>query len=889
MPLQLGTTLGVYEVLSAIGAGGMGEVYKARDTKLDRDVALKILPDAFVNDPERLARFQREAKVLASLNHPNIAAIYGLEESGDSPALVLEYVPGPTLQDRIAKGPIPLDEALPIARQIAEALEAAHEQGIIHRDLKPANVKVKDDGTVKVLDFGLAKALGPELSDTEAANSPTMTMTAAATKMGVIMGTAAYMSPEQARGKSLDRRCDIWAFGCVLYEMLTGQPAFDGDDVSLILAEVIKSEPDWGRLADDTPESIRGLLERCLEKDRNERLPHIGEARFQVRKALTTSAVEPTGASRALPRHQFRWAGAGLVAGILVAIAAGMVVWRVAGFDTSAPAPLRRLTIDLQEGMTLPAGVGTAIAISPDSQTFVYAAQSAEGRRLYRRRMDEFRAVPIPGTEGATMPFFSPDGEWIAFSDASVTEIKRVPLAGGEPFTICERCADGSWGEDGSIVYEWNRSVFRVSENGGSPELLAEPMLDRGVPALIRVSLLPGSKALLFDMSTTDVSIGGVGVMSLESRELIVVSSDGGDPFYSQTGHILFARGTTLFAVPFDVERLQVAGQPTPVLAGVRVENGGSVQAVVSRDGLLFYAPSQGEVGTQLAWVTRDGAVASVIEEGRRFATPRVSPDGERIAVQINAAGGSDIWIHESGTTWRLTDSGVAANPIWAADGAEVAYGSRSAESFTIESAAADGTGGVRTLVASDAPVSPAAWSPDGNLLVFQEDSPNPKLFVIDVRDPASREAYAASESSTYSATLSHSGRWLAYVSDRSGTDEVYVRAFPGPGREYLISRGGGFTPLWGPGDSELSYLSPDFRFLMAARLDSQSLEVLDRRELFPARTFWSLPWGTHHDIHPDGQRFLMLNQSAPDRTAPKVSVVLNWHQELQARVPTGQ
>ncbi len=518
MALQPGTTVGVYEVLSAIGAGGMGEVYKARDTKLDRDVALKILPDAFVNDPERLARFQREAKVLASLNHPNIAAIYGLEESGDSPALVLEYVPGPTLQDRIAKGPIPLDEALPIARQIAEALEAAHEQGIIHRDLKPANVKVKDDGTVKVLDFGLAKALGPDLSDTEAANSPTMTMTAAATKMGVIMGTAAYMSPEQAKGRQVDKRADIWAFGVVLYEMLTGRQAFGGTDISETLAAVLRQEMDWTDLPSDTPHSVRRLLRRCLERDHKRRLPEIGTARLEIDE--TDAAPEPfAGDSTARVAQPTLWQRPVSVAAIVLgsAVILGLAVWTMTR-PLQSDLRITRFRIPFEAG-ALPGVSGPLLALSPDGTTLVYAARNEGGTlQLFRSRMDQLDAEPIADTEGASNPFFSPDGTWVGFRGDG-NAIKKVALAGGPVVTISEASGfrGATWGPDDTIIFGAGvgGGLSRVSADGGEPEAITTPDTDAGEVQHRWPQLLPGGNAVLFSVwSGGPESPGAVGAFA---------------------------------------------------------------------------------------------------------------------------------------------------------------------------------------------------------------------------------------------------------------------------------------------------------------------------------------------------------------------------------------
>ena len=502
MPLEVGSTLGPYEVLSAIGAGGMGEVYKARDTKLDRDVALKILPDAFVNDPERLARFQREAKVLASLNHPNIAQIHGLEESGDSPALVLEYVPGPTLQDRIAKGPIPLDEALPIARQIAEALEAAHEQGIIHRDLKPANVKVKDDGTVKVLDFGLAKALQPELSDLDAANSPTMTMTAAATKMGVIMGTAAYMSPEQAKGRQVDKRADIWAFGVVLFEMLTGRQAFGGTDISETLAAVLKTDLDLDALPADTPRGIRRVISRCMQKDRTQRSRDIGDVKLDLAEALA-APVEETVETAAIAQPAIWQRPVPAVGAALLLVAlGGLAVWTLT--SPSQPQPrVTRFRIPFEAG-ALPGVSGPLLALSPDGTTLVYAARNEGGTlQLFRSRMDQLDGEPMADTEGASNPFFSPDGTWVGFRGDGTT-IKKVALAGGPVVTIHETSGfrGATWGPDDTIIFGAGvgGGLSRVSADGGEPEAITTPDTDAGEVQHRWPQLLPGGNAVLFSV-----------------------------------------------------------------------------------------------------------------------------------------------------------------------------------------------------------------------------------------------------------------------------------------------------------------------------------------------------------------------------------------------------
>jgi len=572
---------------------------------------------------------------------------------------------------------------------------------------------------------------------------------------------------------------------------------------------------------------------------------------------------------------------------LVAVVVAGLAGWWVTRSGAVTPVPLQRFSIDLPEGTILPPGVGPDLAISPDGQSLVYVAAGASEKQLYIRRLDELEAVPIPGTEGARGPFFSPDGQWMAFGKDGSTQLKRVPLSGGEPFTICDQCYDGSWGDNGSILFAWEGSLWRIPEVGSSPELLAEPMPDRGVPGMSRPVLLPGGQAVLFEIGT--IEFGGVGVLSLENNEVIVVSTDGVDPLYSSTGHILFARGNTLFAIPFDVQGLEVTGPAVPVLQGVRVENGGALQADVSRDGLLVYAPAGAEMGTQLVWVDREGKVESVLDEQWRvFYAPRISPDGKQVAVQINDGGDTDIWIHESGTLRLLTTDGVSANPIWTPDGSGVTFSSGSAGSFAIRWTTADGTSEVKTLLPSEYPVFPAAWSPEGNQLVFQEDSPNPNLFVADVRDGGSRTAFLETNFSEVQATLSHSGKWLAYVSDRSGSEEIYVRPFPGPGAEQVISRGGGREPVWSPDDSELFFRGPS-DFLMVASLQSEPFQVLSREVVFASRDFWGAPGPAAYDIHPDGQRFLMLNMQGSEGPRPKIHVVLNWFEELKRLVPTGE
>ena len=893
MSLTPGTTLGPYEVLAAIGAGGMGEVYKARDTKLDRDVALKILPDAFVNDPERLARFQREAKVLASLNHPNIAAIHGLEESGDSPALVLEYVPGPTLQDRIAKGPIPLDEALPIARQIAEALEAAHEQGIIHRDLKPANVKVKDDGTVKVLDFGLAKALQPDLSDLDAANSPTMTMTAAATKMGVIMGTAAYMSPEQARAGTADRRSDIWAFGVVLLEMLTGQAPFTGKTVSDTLALVLTKEPDWATLPANTPGPIRRLLRRCLEKEPKQRLGYIGDARLDIddARAAPTEMAEAASVARPAVWQRPVPAAAMILAAVVLG---GLAVWSL----TRPPAPpLNRFAIATSPSPSPGVFGGTSmVALSPDGRQIVY---NSPGGQLYVRDLDQLDAVPLRGAENATGPFFSPDGQWVGFLSEG-DQLVKVSIHGGPPVTLGPSggILGASWGRDDTIIFSefTPGGLFRIPAAGGDREPLTT--LEEGEVNHTWPEILPGGEAVLFTvMKGAGTANWQIDVLRLATGERTLLVSGGSYPRYATTGHLVFAVDGTLRAVLFDLTSLTVTGDPVPVLEGVVTTGRGAASASFASDGTLVYVPGGAEgVGAErtLVWVDREGTEEPLVAEPRAYLYPRISPDGARVALAVPDEE-RDIWIWDfvRETLTRLTFASEDDRyPAWTPDGQRVAFSSTRDGTENLFWKAADGTGTVERLTESPTRQFPYAFTPDGSHLVFRQDNPDTTtdLVTLALDGERSSEPLLATEFSERNAVLSPDGRYFAYQSNASGQDEIYVQPFPDvdEGR-WQISTDGGFDPLWGPDGRELFYRMP--RRVMAVTVEtSPSFTAGSPDVLFEGDYFTG--FGRTYDISPDGQRFLMIkagNQAEGTAVERQLVIVQNWFSELQARVPTGR
>ena len=612
----------------------MGQVYQATDTKLNRQVALKILPEAFATDPDRLARFQREAQVLASLNHPGIAAIHGLEDSEGTKALVLELVEGPTLADRITQGPIPVDEALPIAKQIAEALEAAHEAGVIHRDLKPANIKVREDGTVKVLDFGLAKALdiAPEGDPSQ---SPTLT--AAATQMGVIMGTAAYMSPEQARGKPVDRRADIWAFGAVLFEMLTGTKPFPGDDVTQTLARVVEREPDWNVLPSDLSPVLATYLRRCLAKEPKQRVPDIAAMRLAMEGAFETTGQKGGESSAAQSRWRptLPWA----VAGVMAVIAGAAIG---TGPDSADRLPLR-FPLELPTGFHS-VQLAPKLALAPDGNTLVYGGPD----QLYRRDFGQLAVQPGPGTEGALEPFFSPDGQWVGFTGRNRL-FRKVSLAGWPSTPLADaRVRGASWGQDETILFGvQDAGLSRVSAAGGEPDAITA--LAEGEISHVYPDILPSGDAALFTIWTGSLETSQVAVVSLDTG--VYQPLVGGTyPRYASTGHLVFAREASLWAVPFDAERLEVMGSPVPVLEGVEVSSlSGAAQFTLSDNGSLVYIG--GDVTSTLrtlAWVGRDGTEEAVAAEPRPYEYLRLSHDGQRVVVD-EANRGGDIWV------WNFT------------------------------------------------------------------------------------------------------------------------------------------------------------------------------------------------------------------------------------------
>jgi serine/threonine-protein kinase len=704
MAIGPGSRLGPYEVTALIGEGGMGKVWRAHHTGLERDDALKVLPDAFASDPDRLARFQREAKVLASLNHPNIAHVHGLEHADGVQALVMELVEGPTLADRIAQGPIPVDEALPIAKQIAEALEAAHEQGIIHRDLKPANIQVRPDGTVKVLDFGLAKALEPmTVEGADATASPTITSPAMMTGVGVLLGTAAYMSPEQAKGRPADKRSDLWAFGCVLYEMFAGTRPFGGEDVSDVLAEVIKGTVAWDALPSATPFSIRRLLRRCLSKDRRSRLSDAGTARLEIEEGIAeletlASPSPPIEAARS--GWQQVWPIAAAALGGAVAVAS--VVWVMAiGAPREAAQRLLpvKVTSDLGTSASLTPNVGGNLALSPDGSTLAFIGNLnpdvvTSPSLLFVRRLDELAATALAGTDGASAPFFSPDGQWIAFFAEG--KLRKVATSGGAVVTLCDARVGrgGSWTSDGSaIVFQpaasggqgSNGLAFRVAAAGGQPE----PVTSRLEGELVHrwPQVLPGDRGVLYTANSTvgSNSDANLVVQPLPTGEPKVVHRGGYFGRYLASGHLVYFRDATLFAAPFDLDRLELTGRPVPVVEDImsNLASGGG-QLAVSDSGTLVYLPGEAAAGANLApvqWMDRSGKRTPLRSVPAIWGDPRFSPDGRQLALTVADGRQVDLWVYEwdRDILTRLTADGMThVSPVWTADGSRIVFGSGS-------------------------------------------------------------------------------------------------------------------------------------------------------------------------------------------------------------------
>jgi len=893
---MIGRTLSHYKVIEKIGQGGMGEVYRAEDTSLKREVAIKVLPEQFTKDPQRLARFEREAQLLASLNHPNIAAIHSFEHAEDIHFLVLELVPGETLAERVATAPLPVEEALGVCRQIAEGMEAAHEKGVIHRDLKPANVKVTPEGKVKILDFGLAKAFEAETPVTDISQSPTLTQ--AMTQAGVILGTAAYMSPEQARGKSVDKRADIWAFGCLLYECLTGQRAFGGETITDVLAAIIHKEPNWEALPEKTAWRVRDLLCRCLQKDPHDRVHEIADVRIEIKLALEEpfeTGARPVEAPGA--RSPWRPAIAFVLTALVAATLTAVGVWNLI---PNATRPLARMVITLSPSEELDFMGETAlsegaVAFSPDGTRLVYVADRGNARSLYLRPMDRLEAKPIPGTEGATSPFFSPDGQWIGFFADGV--MKKVPINGGNPVVVADAPAPrgASWGPENTIVFapSTRTGLHLIPATGGTPQVLTSVESKKGETSHRWPHFLPGGRAVLFTMGATgrwDDAL--IVVQSLDTGDRRVLVEGGTYARYVPTGHLVYAREGRMMAVPFDLARLEVTGNPVPVVEGVALHQSNGASNFSFSDGgwLAFVAGGAIESLRTLLWVDPQGTVQPLTLPPGTWGNPRLSPDGQRLAVFMTAE--ADIWIYDiSGDALnRLTFEGANDNPIWTPDGKRITFASNRTGSQNLFWKSADGSGAAEQLTTSEHVDIASSWSPDGNLLAFSESDPTSgwDIWILPIEGERKPQPFLQSPFDESAAVFSPDGRWLAYQSNESGRLEIYVQTFPDPAGKWQISTEGGREPVWARSGQQLFYRN-DSNQTMAVEIVTEPTFTSRRPRLLLEEQYAPLPIpSATYDVAADGRFIVAERAGLSDGSArTQIHLVLNWFEELKRLVPT--
>jgi len=903
-----GGRIGRFRIERELGRGAGGAVYLAHDTKLDRSVAIKSLPAEVISDPKARSRFAREARVLASLNHPNIAAIYEeLEEAVGVGYLILEYVPGQTLAERIAKSSLELDEALAIALQIAEAVAAAHEHGIIHRDLKPGNIKITTEDKVKVLDFGLAKAVGPEAAPLLSCESKKGGDQSTITELGLIIGTPAYMSPEQARGKPADKRSDIWSFGCVLYEMLSGRKPFKGETVSDVLANVLQAEPDWQTLPQTTPTNIVVLLRRCLEKDPRRRLHDIADAAIEINETLNLPAIAPptttTSFEIAHPTGWKKLIAVGAVCLLLGIIMGAIAIWSRWHPGTPKSQPVRSFVIRPETTFEVEALWHHALAFSPDGKRLACVEQGSDGRRkIYIREMDEFKAKPLSGTEGAISPFFSPDGRWLGYVDHFQRKLKKVAVKGGEPIILCDSVhfRGGSWGTDDRIIFTpaagtaTGGGLWRIWASGEGLEELTVPDPGRGESGHIWPQILPGGKLVLF----TNVIAGGLEnqfeLYSLETRKRYFIFKGGTYARYIPTGHIVYAHNNTLYAVRFDIERLEVVGSAVPVVSDVMTPESRSAQFAISSDGSLAYIPVVTR-STELrpVWVDRQGkAYPLPAATPRNYGNPRISPDGRRAAFDVQDGRSSDIWIYDlmRHTLNPLTADGSIMSAVWAPDGESVLFGSyRAGKPRLFRQSMA---GGEPELFATLEELlgMPVACSPDGKeLLIVWSDPNHPRwdddIYLVSLysqNEKSRPRPFIQRNNNQRHGVWSPDGRWIAYASDESGRWEVYVEPYPGPGPKTMISTDGGYQPLWSRDGKELFYRC-GYKMIAGTVETEPEFRIIRYEVLFEAPYLCRVN-RIDYDVAPDG-RFLMI-QDSQEPAPVSVNVVLNWFEQLKHLVP---
>lgn len=880
MGLSRGARIGSCEILAQLGTGGMGEVYRARDTKLDRDVAVKSLPDVFAHDADRLARFEREAQMLAALNHPNIAAIYDLVEFSGSKYLVLELVEGDTLADRLERAPLPIDEAIDIALQIAEALEAAHEKGIVHRDLKPANVKITPGGRVKVLDFGLAKIHESAMVSSNLSNSPTLGAVQSAA--GVILGTAAYMSPEQARGKAVDKRSDIWAFGCIVYEMLTARQTFpNGETVSDTLAGILAREPDWEALPPATPPKLRTLLERCLRKDSRRRLHDIADARIEMEETRAEPPVAPleARASAALRRRLYAVAA---VAALLLLTSAALAI---RAFRALAPdAPAVRFDVFPPEGFTFRANTqpNSTVApwprLSPDGRKLSFVASAESKQLLWVRPIDSSTAQALPGTDEAANSFWSPDSNYIAF--ITPNRLKKVAASGGPAQVLCnlETMREGTWGTEGVILLsQQNGPLFRVSAAGGEPAPATELDASRKETQHREPNFLPDGRHFTYVAVSSDPQKTGTFIGSLDSKERRPLPGIASVSLHSPSGHMVFLRDGTLMAQPFDLDRLELSGDALPVAEQISNAQAGAFS--ISQAGGLVYRAGATFARSQLVWFDRSGKQLEVASPEGEYHEVRLSPDGRYVAFPRGTP--PDIWVLElqRGIISRLTsDPANDVSPVWSPDGRTIVFYSNRDGSNNLYQRPFGVVAKDAILLRTETGKVAQSWSRDGRYLAYISPQNDSDIWVFPFSNESTPVRVTETPFDETNVVISPDSQWIAYAANENGQYEIYIQSFPKPGVRRQVSTSGGFGTRWSYDGNELFYITPDGT-LMAVPIRSvgSSLEAGSPHPLFQTRLATVAPgqFARQYDVAPDG-RFLM-NVTSEDRFSSPITVILNW------------
>jgi serine/threonine-protein kinase len=896
MSIESGKSLLNFRLAGKLGEGGMGVVWKAIDTTLNRPVAVKILPDLFAGDPDRLARFEREARLLAALNHPHVAAIYGLHEAEGAHFLSMELVGGETLDAKLKAGALSVEETIRLALQTAEGLEAAHEAGIVHRDLKPANIQVTDDGQVKILDFGLAKALSGEGTSSDPASSLSPTMTSAGTRVGVILGTAAYMSPEQAKGKPIDRRTDIWAFGAVVFEMLTGARLFDGETISEMIAGVLKSEPDWKMLPPATPPALKRLLRRCLEKDPRHRLRDIGDARVILEEIMSGRADERPAEAVAVAPPPAKGPSLALLAVAALAAAAITAAAFVFLRPSVAPPQPVRLEAAVTGEQPLLSIQGSAAALSPDGRYLAYATGTAadvSATKLYIRNLGRLEDTLLLGSDAGYNPFFSPDGQWIGF--VTPQALKKVSITGGTPLVLCPVALSrgATWGESGAIVFAPNPAsgLMQLPAAGGAPVPLTR--LEQGETSHRWPQFLPGGDKVLFTSygAGGDRNAGTIEIVELKSGKRTVVHRGGTYARSTASGHLLFVNQGTLFAAPLGLGAMKLTALPAPVLQGINTNLEGGAMYDVSKSGTIVYLTGQ-SVGARnsLVWADAQGKTTPISATKREFQSPaRLSPDGRRIAVSIITDGNNDIWIQdlERDTLTRLTfNEGRDLYPVWSHDGQDVYFTTNRDGKWTIMRKHADGTGDEEIVLSGDVEMDAYSASPDGRFLGYHLSTANGDPYLLPLQGERKPRPLFTSNASEGDPVFSPDAKWITYDSDESGRWEVYVRPSSGEGSRWQVSAHGGEFARWSKDGAAIYYQERNkAAWRVPVRPVGSSLEVGRPEKLFDLTPGMQADW----DVASDGKRFLIIQSEETTLAGGRnmLKLTFNWFEDLKATLTT--